>query len=155
MSVAFRRESDDEHKEPRFEVPVPPGPNIVTGRGYRLLEKRNEELEAQLAEAATEERRAELQRDLRYWRARLATAQIAPVPSGESVAIGTQVTIVQGKRTRLLTIVGHDEADPGSGLLSFAAPLAQALIGAEPGDEVEVGGQPIAIVSVVPASDGA
>ena len=25
MSVAFRRESDDEHMEPKFELPIPPG----------------------------------------------------------------------------------------------------------------------------------
>ncbi len=34
MSVAFRRESDEEHKEPRFELPIPPGPNLVTERGF-------------------------------------------------------------------------------------------------------------------------
>ena len=33
MSVAFRRESDDEHKEPKFDIPIPPGPNLVTRRG--------------------------------------------------------------------------------------------------------------------------
>ena len=27
MSVAFRRESDEEHLEPIFEIPLPPGPN--------------------------------------------------------------------------------------------------------------------------------
>ena len=37
MSVAFRRESDDEHKEPEFELPIPVGPNLVTPRGARLL----------------------------------------------------------------------------------------------------------------------
>src|SRR3546814_13208092 len=36
MSVAFRRESDDEHKEPEFELPIPVGPNLVTPRGNRL-----------------------------------------------------------------------------------------------------------------------
>ena len=30
MSVAFRRESDEEHLEPKFELPIPPGPNYVT-----------------------------------------------------------------------------------------------------------------------------
>ena len=33
MSVAFRRESDEEHKEPRFEIPIPVGPNLVTPAG--------------------------------------------------------------------------------------------------------------------------
>ena len=26
MSVAYRRDSDEEHFEPRFELPIPPGP---------------------------------------------------------------------------------------------------------------------------------
>ena len=37
MSVAFRRDSDEEHKEPRFELPIPPGPNYVTERGLALI----------------------------------------------------------------------------------------------------------------------
>ena len=36
MSVAFRRESDEEHLEPKFELPIPPGPNLVTSRGLEL-----------------------------------------------------------------------------------------------------------------------
>ena len=36
MSVAFRRESDEEHLEPKFEIPIPVGPNLVTARGARL-----------------------------------------------------------------------------------------------------------------------
>jgi hypothetical protein len=84
MSVAFRRESDEEHKEPRSELPLPPGPNLVTERGYALIKVRAEQLEAGVADAASEEQRAELQRDLRYWRARLATAQVAPLPTGEA-----------------------------------------------------------------------
>ena len=37
MSVAFRRESDEEHLEPKFEIPIPPGPNLVTARGLALI----------------------------------------------------------------------------------------------------------------------
>ena len=153
MSVAFRRESDEEHKEPRFELPLPPGPNLVTQRGHDLIQARTEGLETEVASEQQDERRAELQRDLRYWRARLATAQIAPIPSGESVAFGTRVTIEQDGRTRTLTIVGHDEADPATGLLPFASPLGQALIGAEPGDEIEAPGpgELIFVVSVQPS----
>ena len=33
MSVAFRRDSDEEHLEPKFELPIPAGPNLVTLRG--------------------------------------------------------------------------------------------------------------------------
>jgi transcription elongation GreA/GreB family factor len=152
MSVAFRRDSDEEHKEPRFELPFPAGPNLVTPRGYDLIKARTGELEAAVAAAATEEHRAELQRDLRYWRTRLATAQIAPVPTGDAVAFGTRVTLEQGGRVRELTIVGHDEADPSSGLIAFASPLGRALMGAETGDDLTVPpGRGVRIISVAPA----
>lgn len=141
MSVAFRRESDEEHLEPKFELPIPPGPNVVTQRGYALIESRVNELEAAIDAAAEEEERKRLQRELRYWRSRLSTAQVAPAATGTIAAIGTHVTFEQGKRVRSVTLVGHDEADPASGLLSFSSPLGRALMGAEVGDEVEVPGQ--------------
>jgi transcription elongation GreA/GreB family factor len=150
MSVAFRRESDEEHKEPRFELPIPPGPNPVTKRGYALIKKRTEELEGAVTSASGEEQRAELQRDLRYWRASLATAQVAPPAAGDAVALGTRVTIEQAGKVRSLTIVGHDEADPAAGLVAFASPLAQAVMGAEPGETIDRpgNGQAIRIISV-------
>ena len=136
MSVAFRRDSDEEHLEPKFELPIPLGPNLVTPRGLALIEARNAELEAAVA-AASPEALPELQRDLRYWRARLATAQLAPPASGEVVALGTSVTIEQDGKARTLIIVGHDESDPAAGRIAFTAPLAKALIGNEVGEEVD------------------
>lgn len=155
MSVAFRRESDEEHKEPKFELPHPPGPNIVTPRGLQLIEQRVAGLEAELEKASTEERRTELQRDLRYWHSRHATAQVAPQPSGDSVAIGTRITIEQGGKQRTLTIVGHDEADPAAGLIAFTAPFVRPLIGAEAGELIEPSDDrdPILIVSIEPTAD--
>jgi transcription elongation GreA/GreB family factor len=152
MSVAFRRDSDEEHREPRFELPVPPGPNLVTQRGHDLIKARTESLEAAVASASTDEQRAELQRDLRYWRARLATAQIAPPATGDAVAFGTRVTIDQDGRARTLTIVGHDEADPPSGTISFASPLAQALMGVEIGEELGLPGRDdaVRVISIEP-----
>ena len=135
MSVAFRRESDEEHLEPKFELPIPPGPNLVTPRGLALIEARNAELEAAIA-AATPEQLPELLRDQRYWRARLATALLAPVASGEIVAFGTIVTIRQDGKTRTLDIVGHDESEPAAGRIAFTAPLAMALIGSEIDEEI-------------------
>ena len=150
MSVAFRRESDEEHKEPRFELPVPPGPNLVTERGYDLIRTRTEELEAAITSASSDDQRAELQRDLRYWRTRLATAQISPVATGDAVAFGTRVSMEQGGSVRTLSIVGHDEADPAAGLIAFASPLARALMGAEPGEDITLpgSGQTIRVISV-------
>ena len=49
MSVAFRRESDEEHLEPKFERPLPPGPNLVTAAGLAQAEARVSQLEAAVA----------------------------------------------------------------------------------------------------------
>ena len=139
MSVAFRREGDDEHKEPKFDIPIPPGPNLVTERGLRLIEDRVARLEA--IEAPDEEQ----QRELRYWRQRLATAQIGPEPAEDEVGFGSRVTFMLNKAKREIRIVGEDEADPAAGLLGLQAPLAQALIGAGPGDLLPFGGKDEAI----------
>jgi hypothetical protein len=66
MSVAFRRESDEEHTEPRFELPIPAGPNLVTARGLALIEARVAALSAESLEETDAERLESLKRDLRY-----------------------------------------------------------------------------------------
>jgi transcription elongation GreA/GreB family factor len=137
MSVAFRRESDEEHLEPKFELPIPPGPNLVTPRGLLLIEARVAELEARLADPLPAEERNAVLRDARYWRARQASAQLAPKPSGETVAIGTLVTYQRDNQSRTVEIVGHDESDPANARIGFNAPLIRAMLGAEPGEEIE------------------
>ena len=145
MSVAFRRESDEEHLEPKFELPIPPGPNLVTERGLELIRARVDEFEAQVAAQDDAEARKPIERDLRYWRTRLATAEIAPTPEPGVAGIGSRVTFRLAGQTRTLTIVGHDEADPDAGLIAFSAPLARALIGLEAGDLADFNGQEDAI----------
>jgi transcription elongation GreA/GreB family factor len=146
LSVAFRRESDEEHKEPRFELPIPVGPNLVTANGLALIEARVAELEAFVAaerdEAKPEEARLEeSKRELRYWRTRLATAQLAPPPPQDEVAFGCRVAFRQDGALRSIDIVGDDEADPSAGRIAFSAPLARALIGAGVGDLVDFAGR--------------
>jgi transcription elongation GreA/GreB family factor len=145
MSVAFRRESDDEHKEPRFELPIPVGPNLVTAAGLALAEQRVAALEALVASETDETRLAEAQRDLRYWRTRLATAELAPPPPDDEAAFGSRVTFRLNGEERTIDIVGDDEADPASGKIAFSAPLARALIGAGPGDFSDFAGKVDAI----------
>ena len=155
MSVAFRRESDEEHLEPRFELPIPPGPNLVTPRGLELIRARNEELEASLESPLSEEDRKAVLRDARYWRQRLASAELGPLADGTEVAFGTRVTFVRDGRTYVLDLVGHDESEPAANRIAFTAPLARALIGATVGDEVEFAGtdEPIVITAIeVPRS---
>jgi transcription elongation GreA/GreB family factor len=145
MSVAFRRESDEEHKEPKFEIPLPAGPNLVTGRGLRQIEEQVSGLESEIAAGPDELRLEEAKRDLRYWRTRLSTAQLAPTPPADEVAFGSRVTFRLGGATRILDIVGDDQADPSQGSISFSAPLARALIGAGPGDHADFAGKADAI----------
>lgn len=145
MSVAFRRESDEEHKEPRFELPIPAGPNLVTARGLALIDEQVRALEAQLDSIEGEEARAPLLRALRYWHTRQTTAQLAPVPEADVVAIGSRVGFRLNGRARSIDIVGHDEADPAQDRIAFQAPLAAAMLGAEVGERVDFGGRGEAI----------
>lgn len=145
MSVAFRRESDEEHLEPRFELPLPAGPNLVTARGPALLAAKVAEIEAAVSAEADEEARKLLQRELRYWHTRQSTAEIAPLPEDGTAGIGTRVRIRLGGRERAIDIVGHDEADPAADRISFLAPLAHALIGGEAGERVDFNGKAEAI----------
>lgn len=145
MSVAFRRESDDEHLEPTFELPLPPGPNLVTSRGRALIEQRIGELEGEVARADDAEAAKKLRRDLRYWQTRRATAvQTAPRADG-AVGFGNRVTFRLAGKEREVTLVGDDEADPAAGTIAFSAPLARALMGAEAGELLPFNGREDAI----------
>ncbi|VWX55846.1 GreA/GreB family elongation factor [Sphingorhabdus sp. 109] len=156
MSVAFRREGDDEHLEPKFEHPIPVGPNLVTARGLRQIKQRVVELQAEVAELTDETTRKIAKRDLRYWSTRQSTAELPPKPSGERVEFGTRVTFLLDGREKTLSIVGDDEADPASARVSFSAPVSRALMGMEPGDFGDFAGREDAIeilsIAVFPQS---
>ncbi|TGX54949.1 nucleoside-diphosphate kinase [Sphingomonas gei] len=154
MSVAFRRDSDEEHKEPKFEIPLASGPNLVTARGLALIEAKVTELEGAIAAEAAEEPREVLKRELRYWNTRRTTAEIAPPPEDGVVGIGSRVRIRLAGKERVIDVVGNDEADPHADRLAFSAPLANVLLGAEAGERVDFNGRPESIeileVSAIP-----
>lgn len=153
MSVAFRRDGDEEHLEPKFEVPIPAGPNLVTARGLALLTTRAADLAALVPTLTEETALNAARRDLRYVQQRLATAQLAPVPDGSVAAFGCRVDFTLNGQPRTLEIVGHDEADAATGRIAFTAPLARALLGGEVGDLADFGGRAdaIEIVAISPA----
>jgi len=158
MSVAFRRESDEEHLEPKFELPLPPGPNLVTRRGLAQMEARAAELEAELAATSDEEARKAVKRQLRYWNTRRSTAIVAPPPAEGEVAFGARVDFLLNGKPRRIDLVGSDEAAPAENRIPFTAPLAAAMIGAEVGDVLEFNGNDEAIEIVAIAAvpeDGA
>lgn len=156
MSVAFRRDGDEEHLEPRFEIPIPPGPNLVTARGKALIDENVRKFAAMLDASKDEAGIASAKRDLRYWQTRQTTAEVMSPPAADKVGFETTVSFTVHGKQRTLSIVGSDEADGASDLLSFTAPLARALLGAEPGDLLPFGGKDDAIevlaVTVLPAA---
>ncbi len=157
MSVAFRREGDDEHLEPTFEIPIPPGPNLVTPRGAAQIAQRLAEAEAALEGVSDEAELKKLRRTLRYWSTRQATAEVQSDPDGKTVAFGCTVRLRLNGKERTIIIVGDDEADPATGLIAFSAPLARAIMEAEAGDFADFGGKADAIelLDVQPAQTGA
>ncbi|MCU6456008.1 GreA/GreB family elongation factor [Sphingomonas sp. A2-49] len=144
MSVAFRRESDEEHLEPKFELPIPASPNLVTIAGKALIDARIDALTAAIAGAAADAVEP-LRRDLRYWQTRRTTAVPTSAPADGSAGFGTQVSVRIGGRVRTIAIVGDDEADPNADRLAYGAPLARVLAGAEPGDRLPFNGREDAI----------
>ena len=148
MSRAFVKEDDSAPPPPPLERPVSSAPNLVTPRGARLIDEEVENIEAALGAEPNEEKAAALRRDLNYWLARRASAQlIEPNSEPGAVGFGARVRILREGEESEVWIVGEDEADPDSGLIAWTSPLARALEEGEPGDIVELaaGGRTIAI----------
>ncbi|MDR0209412.1 MAG: GreA/GreB family elongation factor [Pseudomonas putida] len=135
-------------------------PNYVTASGLAQLQQRVVELNALRSELlaqgerADKQRLADSERDLRYFSARVQSAQVVPpARSTEKVQIGSRVTFVdeQGQQ-HSVQLVGEDQADATRGLINWGSPLGRALLGAGPGDEVlwrrPAGDQSIEIVSI-------
>ena len=61
-------------------------------------------------------------------------------PTPTSCAFGTTVTVADEEtgREATYTLVGATEADLSAGKLSAESPVAKALMGSRPGDEIEV-----------------
>ena len=131
MSRAFVKELEDAVEE-LPDRPVSPHPNLVTAEGLAHIEAEVTRLQQEHAAAHAANDRAALARaarDLRYWTARRASAQLVAAPSDRSkVHFGSTVTIVRDDgRRQTFRIVGEDEVDPARGTLSHASPLARAL----------------------------
>jgi transcription elongation GreA/GreB family factor len=163
MSVAFTRDEDHEAAAANLpDRPISPHPNLVTPQGLVRLETAFAEAKAAYTAAQTSglinadrTAMARATRDLRYYTARLGSAQrIEPVIAPDRVVFGCSVTIArEDKKTgdwreQIFRIVGEDEADPGKGSISYVSPLAQALLGKAAGDEVQLAGASVEITAV-------
>ncbi|MFH1286848.1 MAG: GreA/GreB family elongation factor [Candidatus Magasanikbacteria bacterium] len=65
-------------------------------------------------------------------------AEVIEPTGGDTVQLGSTVTIKIPKGERVYTILGASEADPEKGVISHQSPLGSALIGLKKGDVVEV-----------------
>ena len=162
MSRAFVRESDDGTEVPQDlpERPVSSHPNFVTARGLQQIESRIHELEAAREAPKRSEDKdalARVDRDLRYWQQRKATAKLVePDTEPVKVRFGVRVSLQYEDGTqRRFTLVGEDEADPAQGLISWISPIAQQLIGTSVGDEVALQSQRAQITKLTKLEPGA
>lgn len=152
MSRAFVKETDGGEEE-LPDRPVSPHPNLVTPEGLARLEATLAEHHRTHAAAQATGDRAALARaarELRYWTARRASAQVIDRPADKTrVHFGSTVTLRRDDgRRATYRIVGEDEADPARGTLSHVAPVARALMGKEVGDIVAAGNSEAEIVAI-------
>jgi len=149
MSRAFVKETAESAAPP--ERMVDDGPNLVTPEGLAQIDAHIARIEAAMKTETNVLLRETLARDLRYWEIRKSTAELATPSSDGTVAFGATVTITRKGRNQTFRIVGVDEADAARGLISFRAPLAQAVLGARPGDIVEAA-EPLGEIEIIQAS---
>ena len=154
MSVAFVKEPNEDQVEVLPDRDLGNEPNIVTPRGLQMIVSEIEALETRLDDAREQNDKvsiASIQRDLRYWRARRATAEVVEPGKDrpDKVQFGTRIAIERDDgREQTFSIVGIDEADPAGGYLSYLSPLARSLIGKQVGDVVRAGASEAEIVSI-------
>jgi transcription elongation GreA/GreB family factor len=159
VSVAFtKEESSETAAETQLpDRPISNHPNLVTSNGLKQLEAELEKARSAYDAAAAiddvnERRRQQAVpvRDARYFTERVRTAQVMPDPSsGEIIAFGSTITYTRDDRPpQTYRIVGEDEADPKTGTISFASPVARALMGKAVGDVVELGDQELEIIAI-------
>jgi len=153
MSRAFVKESDDAGP-PLPELSLSPHANFVTPTGLAQIQARVAALERELRAARAAEDKplvTRIQRDLRYWTQRRASARVVPtaVETLTVVRFGFSVAVrfADGSQ-RSFKLVGEDEADPAHGLLSWVSPLGRELAGKSPGDDVSVAGRLAEVVAL-------
>lgn len=159
MSVAFTKEESAETASETLlpDRPISPHPNLVTELGFKSLEFHLQQARAayeaaQTIEDVNERRRqsASPLRDMRYFAARVRTAQVIANPTSvDDVAFGSTVTFKRNDgRIQKYRIVGEDEADPKAGSISFASPVARLLMGKAVGDIVGASDQELEIIAI-------
>lgn len=146
MSRAFTRESDDGDAPALPDMPLSEHPNYVTPRGLaqlrarlQLATTRRDALKASTDTLSQQNELVPLERELRWLHARVNSAIEVDLLSQpqDRVAFGAIVTVDSTEGEQRYCIVGEDEAEAEQHRVSYLSPLAQALLGAQIGDEVD------------------
>lgn len=148
MSRAFVNEERFEQAggQELVERPISEHPNYVTLSGALALQRMEESLTAELNhlkltadDTFAKDKVAEIERDLRYVRARLDSAiLVEPTKqSHETVLFGATIEVEDDTGVQhTFHIVGEDEADASINKVSWVSPLAKSLLGQKVGDNV-------------------
>jgi transcription elongation GreA/GreB family factor len=152
MSRAFVKEADGK-VEDFPDRPVSPHRNLVTPKGLEAIEAalaRFEQTHRQAIAGNDAQAAVTAMREVRYWRARRASAEvIRPPAEADTASFGTTVMLRRDDgREQAFRIVGEDEADPAHGTVSYVSPLARAVMTRGPGDTVEIAGRKAEILDV-------
>jgi transcription elongation factor GreA len=135
----------------------------MTPRGYQMLQDELKRLKAEerpkivreIEEArahgdlsenaeyhAAKEQQGQIEGRIRMLDDKLARAQVIDrtEQDSERVIFGATVSLEDSETGERMTytIVGEDEADANEGLISVTSPVGRALLGKEPGDNVQV-----------------
>ncbi len=159
MAGAFTREEDVEAAAAHLpDRPISPHRNLVTSEGLAALDAALgvataafHAAQASGGDAGSDRAAmAPAVRDLRYYRARRASAELVDLPtSSGTVQFGSTVTFDrEDGRRQTFRIVGEDEADAAQGSVSYVSPLARALLGKTIGDTAVVVGGNVQVVAV-------
>ncbi len=153
MSRAFVKEPDGDAFEDAPDKLISEHPNYVTDSGLALIEAEVARLTLASSHAQSAGDRATLSataRDLRYWLARRASAEVIPPPADVSVVqFGSTVSVTRDDgRQQTFRITGEDEANPAKGSISYVSPLARALMGKSKGDAVKLGAGEVVVMAV-------
>jgi len=91
---------------------------------------------------AARDRQGYIEGRIRELETKIATSEVIDIShlSGDKVTFGATVRLMDSENDNEVTyqIVGVDEADLAKGRISVRSPMARALIGRRPGDEVKL-----------------
>jgi transcription elongation GreA/GreB family factor len=152
VSRAFVRETDS-NTSGLPDRPLSPHRNLVTEAGLADIEASLDRFEAAHRAAADQgdrEAAAMALREVRYWRARRASAEVVKPSEGKGKAsFGMTVTVRRDDgREQSFKIVGEDEADPSRGTVSYVSPLARAVLAHGPGETIMIANSEAVILDV-------